>query len=616
MQKKGKRFLINATITLLILVTICTTFPTLWGPFLMGRIAHAFLPKKEGVENHFVIKRIGIGGIEVIGIHLATVAFAPSCDYFLVRYTPWGLLNRRIDSVEVRGLVIDPMQKGEQRVVKRVVGQRNHSLGGETVLKKPYDPLCGWGIRRASIETREIDFSSLLPKQVRPLFPSSKVNFTFTLEEENGAMVGKLKGDVFGLPLGGNLGYRWEHKDLMFSLNYPDIRTDRMGNQFGQEARYLLFNGQCNFYDLDGFSWESTAKVCYYDEEKYMVFANQSEHEEASSVPEMDFHRIELQLNASGHENKGIQATIKTSPEVIISSEMPFVTKILPLIPMPKELTEIDFRSKVVVKANLTMTESVPKWEVSVVGSVPDARFELSKIPFSIKDGRIMVKCEGVGDFWRMRPIFVTLSEAQVGLFSFGRGNCTLYTDENMLVMPKATIEFCGGQIVVYSLNFGYEKANSGFTLELDRLDAGEFIRIFPKIEGSTATGRLYGKMPLRIEQKGTEVRLGEAFLYSPPGEVGNIQIKDPAVIIQLLASVGVPESVCENLGKALQNLDYQTLRFDLQNPRTEEGILAVKLEGSSSDRKVTTPVHLNIKVNGPIERMLNLSLKTAKIGK
>ncbi|MBR0055854.1 MAG: YdbH domain-containing protein, partial [Kiritimatiellae bacterium] len=155
---------------------------------------------------------------------------------------------------------------------------------------------------------------------------------------------------------------------------------------------------------------------------------------------------------------------------------------------------------------------------------------------------------------------------------------------------------------------------SAGFTLILDDLQLNDIVALAPPLRGSQATGRLYGRLPLRVAADG-QIRLGEGFIYSPPGETGNIKVSNPEAVTSMLAQAGLPPPVCDNLAKALRNLDYDVLRFDLVNPRGDDGRVAIRLQGKSPDGKIVTPVNLSANVNGPIERFLNLAIRTAQLG-
>jgi hypothetical protein len=151
---------------------------------------------------------------------------------------------------------------------------------------------------------------------------------------------------------------------------------------------------------------------------------------------------------------------------------------------------------------------------------------------------------------------------------------------------------------------------DAGFTVLLDGLEAGELLGLFPDVRG-TATGKLYGKLPLAI-RNGSAVRLRDAYLFSPPGQVGRIELEDSAVVVDKLRQSGVPEEACESLEKALHNLDYDVLRLDLTRNEDGENLLAIRLDGSAAEGKKRTPVNLRLNLNGDIEETINVALAAA----
>ena len=136
-------------------------------------------------------------------------------------------------------------------------------------------------------------------------------------------------------------------------------------------------------------------------------------------------------------------------------------------------------------------------------------------------------------------------------------------------------------------------------------------LALFPGVRGS-ATGRLYGKLPLSL-RNGREVRLRNAFLYSPPGQGGRLELQDASAVVDNLAAAGVPAETCRDLEKALRALDWDSVRMDLtQDRRSGDGRLSVKLDGSSKDGPAQIPVKLELNFDGAIQDMLNLGIRAA----
>ena len=190
-----------------------------------------------------------------------------------------------------------------------------------------------------------------------------------------------------------------------------------------------------------------------------------------------------------------------------------------------------------------------------------------------------------------------------------------ILADQESLVISEGSVGFCGGFIRLYALYLSFKRLSTGFTVVVDGVEVEKFLTMFPELEGTTATGHLFGRIPLYIFQNGSEIRLRDSFLYTPPGDVGKICVGDAERVGALLASGGLPQEIADNLGKALRNLDYDVLRLDLQQPRGGgDGKLIIRLRGESREGKTVTPVDVNITLNGALEKILNYALKAAKL--
>ena len=89
------------------------------------------------------------------------------------------------------------------------------------------------------------------------------------------------------------------------------------------------------------------------------------------------------------------------------------------------------------------------------------------------------------------------------------------------------------------------------------------------------------------------------------------MRIDDPTPLLDNLAIGGLPEEMRDNLAKALSDLDYKVLKFELsRGDGRETSTLAVKLEGSATCGKTTVPVNLDLAFHGDFDELLNLGLK------
>lgn len=266
--------------------------------------------------------------------------------------------------------------------------------------------------------------------------------------------------------------------------------------------------------------------------------------------------------------------------------------------------------------ASATNGVAVPSWTASARVSGVSADLVAGETPVSLRGLRLRGGASGFGAHADVQPMFPradSLSFADVTLSNvFASARAT----ESAWLVTEAGADVLGGQARLYALFLDPEKLSAGFTLFLDEIDAGEVLSRMAGLdgEGFAATGRLHGKLPLRIRE-GREVSFGDAYLYSAPGETGTIRFEDSAPLMEKLAAAGIDRANRDNLEKALRRLDYSALAITL---RREDGghALAFRLEGSAASGAKTVPVTLGWTVRGDMESIANMGLRAAGAGR
>ena len=562
-------------VVLLLLATASATFPTVWGPRVAQRMLLAVLPHGDGAENRLVVRRIRRSALDVEDVFLGGFPTAPSCKSAKVRFSLPGLREKRIDSIEATGLGLNLAYRVEHFAMP--------TLGGSGIRRVPDDPLQGWQIKRLDFETDGIDLEPILPPPAKALLPTPSCRATLRVEYAHGAYAGTIVGSVLGGPLRGTLDYNPATASGKLALHgEPSLRIKKAPDLGGVDAeadfRFSGTNGLVCTTDcsigLRACSWKILATL----------------------VAGQGSFRARVRL-----------------PKTEIDEKEPLVATALAIAPLPDTLSALHLAGRVSGTVDVEASGGDPTWEARAEVEDFEGAANLGEIPASVTGGRSFVSAKGVGAFLRPAAIPIAFTNAAFGMISFGEGHALLMADDKSLMITEGDVGFCGGHVRLYALYLNFARLSTGFTVILDDLHAGEFIQQFPKLEGSVATGRLYGRLPLKIVN-GSELRLSEGFLYSPPGETGTVSLAHPEVVTDLLAQSGVPAPVCKNLAKALTNLEYDTLRLDLHQPRMADGHLGIILKGKATEGKIVTPVNLNATVNGPIERILNMAIRTAKL--
>lgn len=541
--------------------------------------ASRILPHGEGLENTFSIDRLGLSGVKVSDVRLGGFPCAPSFKSLSVEWSLGGLRERRIDSVALEGLSLD--------FTHRPQGFSMPSAGG--VGQKPLqrDVLQGWKIDRAGATTEQLDLSPLLLAATTNglALPNQTAQLSLDLTRTGPLYSLMARGSLLGKPVDGNVRYEQDAASGSLKLGWalPDFGL-------GERQRLENVSLSMNFAFAEAHGLDCSAKG-----RLSIGPCGWSLPVEAGAKPDGSFS---LRAAAEG---------------IMLTDADPLVADALDFAIGDKAPWGFVFSANCAPVFELSVAGGVPSWKATVSVSDASVSAQGAPVPLSVKDVGVRGSAEGTGRLVKVSPCMVWFGGATVGAIPLGRSHATIIADGGHVMVSEAALGFCGGTIRLYSLILNLENLSTGFTLMLDGLQLSDFLTLFPQLHGSTATGRLYGRMPLRVTKE-TELRLGESFLYTPPGESGIMKISDPRILTDLLAQAGLPPAVCESLGQALRDMEYEVLRLDLVNPRQEDGRVAIRLRGKTAGTATPTPVNINTNINGPIERFLNLAIKTAKM--
>lgn len=555
-------------------VVLCAaiTFPSIWGPQIATAVVKTILPHNSTCSNDFTVKKIGLSSIEVINASFRAFPTAPAFSYLKVDYTLQSLLHKTINSVELRGVSLDPSYPKHSIALPKPANKANPPASA--------DPLQGWTIKKASLETTQIELSDIIPAKLHHLFPSTSAQITIAVENPSENYHGTISGQVLGGEVNGELNYTPKTGNGTIGLNYHPI----LSNETSLGAQKIASSFAFFKSNKLGFNLQGETKL---------------------------FDNTLCLAHTLRSDDTGATLSLLMQNQKITQESLP-AKIIFHLIPLPDTVTDIFFDINPTFKFVLKSTEKETKYEGELTISDCSIALKNSDLPITANHLTSRLRFDGSGTIFRIKPFPVFLQDAKLGNIKFGKSSAFINADEDNLVISQAAVNFAGGFLRLYALYLNFKELQSGFTIEVDSLELKELLQQFPDLKDADATGKLYGRMPLRIV-RGAEIRLRDAFVYSPPGEIGNVSIPNSERLSEILSQSGLPAPATENLAKALKNLNYKTLRLDLNQPKNGDGLLAIKLEGESKSGKITTPVNINISVNGPIERLLNLSIKTTR---
>lgn len=316
---------------------------------------------------------------------------------------------------------------------------------------------------------------------------------------------------------------------------------------------------------------------------------------------------LQLEARAAVSRAGAVEAGLRCAP-VELTARDPLVAAGLERLDLPASVREtLAFSGLVSLDGRVILDPGrEPVWQgavgleaghVSVGGAVPG----------SIEGLRTALHVDGVGPRIQIAPLATTFTNAVLAGLVVHGGSIRWRVGDRELLVEQAELAWCGGQARVYAVRVDLARPDIDLVLYIDRMDAGELIRLIKPLDG-TATGHLYGRLPLRIRQG--RIQLSEGFLYALPGERGNLRLRNTSFLQSYLERAGLSSAMRKNLADALADLDYDVLRVDLSTTAAREGKLVLKLAGQAAGNRELPPVDLDIRVNGPLEALLNLGLQ------
>lgn len=298
-------------------------------------------------------------------------------------------------------------------------------------------------------------------------------------------------------------------------------------------------------------------------------------------------------------------------PETQVDQDDPVAGLLVSRWPMPA-ISNLVFSGGFSLKGEAGKSKALPVVKWSATARLKDFGISCTagKMPVTVENLRMGVGASGLANHVDMRPMFPHADEISLSGCVMSNAFASIRSTESAYLVTEAGAECCGGELKMYSFFLDPKKLTAGLTIFIDGVDAGKVLKLTKGFNGE-ASGRLHGKIPLQLKE-GSELKLSNAYLYSVPGEMGNLKVYDPQPVVENLALGGIPADVRENVAKAIANLDYNVLRLSL-SPEGEDGMaLNVKIAGTATHGKLTVPVSFEVTFHGDIEQLINTGLRTA----
>ena len=278
-------------------------------------------------------------------------------------------------------------------------------------------------------------------------------------------------------------------------------------------------------------------------------------------------------------------------------------------------VSNLTFSGSIALDAKIERTFHlpVPIWTARIPIRNLSTGFVFDNKDYSVEALTVTPAAEGIAGYHEVDPMYPHAKSISANGFIMTNFFAAVRVSEEGLLITQASAELCGGKVNLYSLFLDSKNLNSGFTLFIDDVEAGEILDYVNGFSGE-ASGRLHGKVQLFIRNGGKSIRLGDAFLYSTPGETGKLKLNDPTPITGNLALAGIDEATRNNVANALTDLDYSVLRLNLRRGEGKTATLSTTVRGSATRGKTSVPVDITLNFNGELEQLINTGLSYSNL--
>lgn len=173
--------------------------------------------------------------------------------------------------------------------------------------------------------------------------------------------------------------------------------------------------------------------------------------------------------------------------------------------------------------------------------------------------------------------------------------------------VAHVSLQTLGGRVSAEPFRFFPSKGELDAVLLVDNVSVEEVMALTKDLPAK-ARGRVNGRVPVAIAGNG--LRFGSGWLELKPGVKAEIQFNSQGLLTGG-ATPGTPAfAVLQRVETGLLKLQVNELRLEIRPPNAPEGRTAqLHLAGEPLDKSVKAPVTLDLNVNGPLEKLLNMGL-------
>lgn len=181
------------------------------------------------------------------------------------------------------------------------------------------------------------------------------------------------------------------------------------------------------------------------------------------------------------------------------------------------------------------------------------------------------------------------------------------FAGANTVVVSRATLQALGGRLTVEPFKYFLNLREFDGVVLADNISVEEVMALTRDLPAK-ARGRVDGRVPVHLDEAG--LRFGTGWLALKPGVAAQIQFSAAGLLTGGVATANPRYAVLNKIESGLLQLKISELRLEIRPPNAPAGRSAqLHLVAEPVDPTVRAPVVLDLNVNGPLERLLNLSM-------
>lgn len=177
----------------------------------------------------------------------------------------------------------------------------------------------------------------------------------------------------------------------------------------------------------------------------------------------------------------------------------------------------------------------------------------------------------------------------------------------NKIAVNRVSFQTLGGTVTTEPFNYFLSLREVETVVLVDGINIEQVMALTRDLPAK-AVGRVNGRFPLRLDDSG--VRLGTGWLQLKPGVYAEIQFNATGLLTGGASPSSPGYAVLKKVETGLLKLKISELRLDIRPPNAPAGRSAqLRIAGEPVDPDVKAPVILDLNVNGPLEKLINLGL-------